>query len=225
LKQVVYIIKILFKGADFVRITEYIGTSYFVVSERHIHEASLAVLAARGLLQNFDEVEKFRGEYEREMAIMLENAEVVATFTDSKLYVIDGDGGIRAGRDFTETEFEIPFGVKRIRKSAFQGILSLEKVIIPETVEVIEPDAFFGCHKLNSVVFNEGLKRIECRAFGMTALEADLNIPASVEHISTRTVISWKKRAGHVRAYAPRSIGIDNINALKRCGLIVYYVR
>ena len=83
----------------------------------------------------------------------------------------------------------IPDGVKVIANSAFISCFGHSgskigpvSLVIPKSVEVIEPQAFTGFSSLTSVSFSEGLKRIENRAFAGTALTY-LLIPASVEEI------------------------------------------
>ena len=83
----------------------------------------------------------------------------------------------------------IPDGVKVISNSAFISCFGrrgsdIEPVamVIPKSVEVIEPQAFTGFISLASVSFSEGLKKIENRAFAATGIKS-LLIPASVEEI------------------------------------------
>lgn len=83
----------------------------------------------------------------------------------------------------------IPDGVKVIANSAFISCFghsgsNIEPVtmVVPKSVEVIEPQAFTGFSSLISVSFSEGLKKIGYKAFAGTALKS-LLIPASVEEI------------------------------------------
>ena len=53
----------------------------------------------------------------------------------------------------------IPEGVKRIRKGAFSGS-KISGVVLPDSLEKIEAEAFYGCENLEDVDFGHGLERI-----------------------------------------------------------------
>lgn len=64
-------------------------------------------------------------------------------------------------------EVEIKEGIAIIGKSAFEGVLNLQKITFPHSLKIIEDDAFFRCKKLINVVTQEGLEEIgECAFAG-----------------------------------------------------------
>ena len=201
------------------RITECTHPSYFVVDGRTLHESSLAVLTARNLLENADEVETFRGEFLRDQAFALRGADAVAKLGENAFYSIDDGGGITAGKEFAFDDFAIPDGVKIVRKSAFRGIQCLVSVEIPSSVETIEEDAFNGCTNLRDVKLSYGLLSIQHRAFSGTAIDEPIRIPASVTQISPRNTFPNSPRY----AIVDRDLPGDCCAALGRCGLRLKY--
>ncbi len=84
----------------------------------------------------------------------------------------------------------IPEGVKVIADGAFMtgfgfwdGLGKPFELVLPKSVEVIERQAFAGCHSLKKITFSEGLKSIGHWAFNGTSIECAV-IPASVTEIS-----------------------------------------
>lgn len=61
--------------------------------------------------------------------------------------------------------YKIPKGVKTIGRYAFADNSNLKKVIMPDSVTVVEQGAFWGAEKLKTVRFSKYLKRIEEDAF------------------------------------------------------------
>ena len=66
------------------------------------------------------------------------------------------------------------------------GVLSndekVEKVTIPDTVEVIGPNVFTNCTNLKEVNLGNGVREIQIAAFSNTAIE-DIVLPDSVEEL------------------------------------------
>jgi hypothetical protein len=170
------------------RIENCVNPNYFTVDGRIIHEVSLSLLTERGLLENPEFAETARGEFLREQTYALQGAEALALFSQGEFYHIDDNGGITAGRRFSNAQFTVPDGVRTVRKAGFYGIDCLSAVTFPASVETIEEDAFNSCRNLSSVTFSYGLKHIGPRAFYGTALRG-LVLPASVESISPRGVL------------------------------------
>lgn len=65
-------------------------------------------------------------------------------------------------------KFEIPEGVRVIKKRAFYGSMIYNCLVIPSSVEVIEKEAFYQCFYLKKIIFNDGsrLKSLAHNAFG-----------------------------------------------------------
>jgi hypothetical protein len=192
--------------------------NYFVIDGRVIHEASISLLTARGLLVNPEHVETARGDLLREQTYALQGAEALALFSQGAFYHIDADGGIIAGKTFNIAQFDVPDGVKIIRESGFRGVECLVEVSLPSSVEAIEADAFNGCRNLSSVTLNFGLKRIGPRAFRGTAIRR-MEMPSSVEFIAPQKV--FPRTAG--RAAVDRNIPVACIKAVRACGWRAMY--
>lgn len=81
----------------------------------------------------------------------------------------------------TIKKIELPDTIVDIGR--FNGCTSLEEIVIPKKVKVIERHAFFGCSSLKKVVLPQGLKQIGEYAFSeCTALER-VYIPDGAELI------------------------------------------
>jgi hypothetical protein len=65
----------------------------------------------------------------------------------------------------------------------FTDCVSLESIIIPESVQIIRTKTFSGCTKLSQITFNEGLLQIDKDAFEGCAL-TDIVLPNSLKEIS-----------------------------------------
>lgn len=84
---------------------------------------------------------------------------------------------------------EIPDGVETIGSCAFLGYdnYELEEVIIPESVNIIEKDAFTCCRNLKKIVMPKRLKRIDNGAFSFCDHLKSIKIPEGVESLSCDT--------------------------------------
>ena len=89
---------------------------------------------------------------------------------DGILYNKDKTILVMYPRGKTATTYEIADGVKEIGVSAFVGNFYIEKVIIPDSVEIIRNGAFFDCYQLREVIFGTGIRMIEGSAFGQCML-------------------------------------------------------
>ena len=65
----------------------------------------------------------------------------------------------------TDNEIEVPDGIRVINDCAFKQNNSVTVVRLPESVEEIRSDAFFGCPSLQVAECGDGLKSIGDRAF------------------------------------------------------------
>jgi|GEM_PF-3190813 len=83
-----------------------------------------------------------------------------------------GNAGIR--------EVKLPTTIESIGRHAFSGT-SLESVVIPGGVRVVDEKTFYDCKALKELTLSEGVTQIRERAFeSCTALER-ISIPATVE--------------------------------------------
>lgn len=82
----------------------------------------------------------------------------------------------------TQDTYEVPEGVTTIAEEGFSQNEWIKRVVLPDTVTVMETDAFFGCWALSQINLPSGLKRIESATFNHTALE-NVVVPASVQYI------------------------------------------
>ncbi|MBR2262386.1 MAG: leucine-rich repeat domain-containing protein [Paludibacteraceae bacterium] len=77
---------------------------------------------------------------------------------------------------------DVTYKVVRIKRFAlYSG--NFEKVILPDTIEVIERQAFQECQELKEIVFPKGLKEIGDEAFRTCVNLESVEIPESVERI------------------------------------------
>ncbi len=68
----------------------------------------------------------------------------------------------------------------------------LKSITIPDSVTTISSNAFSGCSSLETVVFGQGLRKIEGFAFEKTALE-EVDIPASVKILERGVFLDCSK--------------------------------
>ena len=79
----------------------------------------------------------------------------------------------------------IPEGVKRIRKAAFSGS-KISGVVLPDSLEKIGDEAFYGCENLEDIDFGHGLERIGengCRNIFADCAISKLVLPPQIKKI------------------------------------------
>ncbi len=78
----------------------------------------------------------------------------------------------------------LPDTVNAIEEGAFKDVKSLKEINIPDSIKIINKDAFFGCLDLDTITFGSQplLKTIKENAFGNTGLKT-FTIPDSVVDI------------------------------------------
>ena len=121
------------------------------------------------------------------------------------------------------TEFEVPSGVVKIGRDAFNACNTLISITLPETVESIGWEAFFGCN-LQQITLPESLKSIGYYSFGynqnLSSITCLSQIPPSAGqgmfegtnncpiYVPNESVDAYKTASGW-SAYADRIFGID----------------
>lgn len=70
----------------------------------------------------------------------------------------------------------VPEGVTAIKECAFSGNPWICKVVIPGTVKVIGNESFAACSRLETLVIEEGVERIEAEAFRNCSIDK-LSLP------------------------------------------------
>ena len=129
------------------------------------------------------------------------NLKYVSTYNSELLKGLNKDSAVETivlmnsvnNRSFRYTNFKslksitIPEGVETVGYQAFYGCTNLTKVVLPETVTSIESNAFYGCVNLSSVNVPSNVTRIGSYAFygceGLTSID----IPSNVTRISDYT--------------------------------------
>ena len=111
---------------------------------------------------------------------------------------------------------EIPEGVETIGSCAFGGMDSyeLEEVVIPESVKIIEKDAFSYCGNLRKVVLPETMERIEDSAFNGCGSLKSIRIPEGVETLSWDTLQYCRKLE---EINLPKSLKKIEFGAISEC--------
>lgn len=88
-------------------------------------------------------------------------------------------------KSVTEITAEDLDGADKISSYAFYACGEMTKIVFPESVKYVYPNAFTSCFKLKELVMNEGLEKIFGSAFTWcTALE-EITIPSTVVYIDT----------------------------------------
>jgi hypothetical protein len=99
------------------------------------------------------------------------------------LYLASGTVLTKVSAEPGERTAAVPDGITEIGAYCFSG-QNWQKIILPDSVEVIERSAFERCKALRSVRLSENLYYLGYRAFAdCTALET-LRIPASIEDVA-----------------------------------------
>lgn len=105
------------------------------------------------------------------------------------------------------TKLVIPDTVNKIEYNAFGNCAKLEKISIPDSVTVVEHDAFCNCIKLESVTLSQKLTSIQANTFsGDTALKT-VNIPAGVTSIGNNAFNGCAALTGLVIPAKTTSVG------------------
>ena len=80
---------------------------------------------------------------------------------------------------------EILDGITEIFNETFKNCISIEKIILPNSIEVLGEDAFYGCTSLKEVVLSANLKSIDdCAFWNCTSLK-EIALPESLQYIGS----------------------------------------
>ena len=80
-------------------------------------------------------------------------------------------------------ELVVPEGVRVLRKEAFHFCKSLKRVTLPDSLEIIEDSAFYGCKSLEELVVPEGVRVLRKNAFCICESLKRVTLPDSLEII------------------------------------------
>lgn len=87
--------------------------------------------------------------------------------------------GILVKVDASQTEYTVPDGVKIIGSGVFYNNRTIEKIVLPASLEEIGTYALAGCESLKEISIPDSVYRIKYCAFADCGIEK-LNIPATV---------------------------------------------
>lgn len=90
-------------------------------------------------------------------------------------------------------EYTVPDFVKRIERACFKGCITLKKIVISNSVEILSGAAFEDCESLEEVVLGSGLKYIDSRGciFEGCSKLTKLTIPFDLDNtLSLRSLLS-----------------------------------
>ena len=168
-----------------------------------------------------------REEWEALLEELSRLREEVAAFSARTDWVLTNSGknsaGIRpaAGSALPE-RLEIPAvwsnaQVGRISAQGFEGRVQLREVVIPEGVEVIEPNAFAFCENLERVSLPGTLREIGRSAFQSCAALREVDIPGSVRLVGSDAFLNCAR----LERVSLWSAGTAlNTNAFKGCAAL-----
>jgi len=91
---------------------------------------------------------------------------------------------VNAGKLIGVKEYSVKQGTRVIGKNSFESTQTLEKVHLPDSVEIIESSAFFECLHLKTIELNEGLVCIEPNAFSICMEITEIRFPKSLKNLS-----------------------------------------
>jgi len=101
---------------------------------------------------------------------------------DGVLFTKDGKTLIKYPIRHVDTNYTIPYGTEVIGPQSFELTKSLQTVVLPNTVRIIEPNAF-AVSSLEGIYIPEGLEEIEGAAFYNCRQLGDTYIPSTVNRI------------------------------------------
>lgn len=120
------------------------------------------------------------------------------------------------------TNIDIRTKITKIRKEAFYGSNSLETVMIPNNIEIIEDHAFALSKRLRSVNFSSGsrLEYIEDDAFNLCESLNSIVIPSGVKEIGN---YAFGNCYSLTSVFIPKSVEFIDYFAFANCNNLVIY--
>ena len=108
----------------------------------------------------------------------------------AKGIVFQGTTLVKYPEKLSDFTYEVPMGITKIGKGAFRWCDNLRKVILPDTVNELEEDAFYHCEKLTSVNLSDAIKKIGKACFaGCSSLE-NVTLPQNLENLESQTFVN-----------------------------------
>ncbi|MBE6550504.1 MAG: leucine-rich repeat domain-containing protein [Ruminococcaceae bacterium] len=138
------------------------------------------------------------------------------TLVDGVLYSADMTQIVVYPSGKEDKEFTVPETITSIWKYAFAGNSYIERVAFTSSISLISQHAFYKCTNLKSVVFPEGLEKIEGYAFYHTMVEK-LIFPDTLETIGVNAFTNCKKLNS---VYFPDSLRTIEAQAFKLCSVL-----
>ena len=129
------------------------------------------------------------------------------------------DGVTKIGRSAFEgcsslTNIEIPEGVTRIEEGAFKKCSSLTNIEIPEGVTKIGSDTFRGCSSLTNIEIPDGVTKIGRNAFWECSSLTNIEIPEGVTRIEEEV---FKKCSSLANIKIPKGMAEIGYRAFEGC--------
>lgn len=129
-------------------------------------------------------------------------------FLDNGLYVInDNEVAAFSPKDYVETPvIEVPEGITKIGKGAFADVTKIKKIILPDSLEIIEEGAF-SKSSIEEVIFEKGLVKIEKEAFANCKSIKSIVLPESLISVDDGAFYGCKNLERVILANAIKFIG------------------
>lgn len=140
---------------------------------------------------------------------------------------VDHDGGPGKGEfindvfwNYEEDEDEfgvtytIPYGIREIHSTAFYECETLKRVIMPDTVDIIDNFAFQKCTNLETVVFSKNLTNMEAYVFAGCKNLKHVELPDSLSAIGN---FAFDKCVSLRTITIPRSVSRILPKAFNKC--------
>lgn len=112
--------------------------------------------------------------------------------------------------------------ITTIKSSAFRTLSSLKQIAIPDSVTVIEQEAFYYCYKLEKLTLSKNLKTIGDSAFFSLDSLKELIIPDSVTSIGIRTFANLLIKEVSIPA-SVNTLGSSAFAGSPNLSTVVYY--